>query len=100
MGSRKASARIRLAVRRVDDVIEIAAMLVPEARAEARARLLRGVRKDAGAGAIAEARRQRLHDGQRVVPERVDLDWFARARCHHPVADLRVHPGELYAGLT
>src|SRR5262249_5137157 len=34
---------------------------------------------------------------QRVVPERVDLDGLASARRDYPIADLRVHPGELVA---
>ena len=34
---------------------------------------------------------------QRVVPQRVDLDGFAAPRRDDPVADLRVHPGELKA---
>jgi hypothetical protein len=31
---------------------------------------------------------------ERVVPERIDLDRLAAARSHHPIADLRIHPGQ------
>src|SRR3989442_1126948 len=40
------------------------------------------------------------HRDERVVPEGVDLDRFADPRRHHPVAHLRVHPGELDPGLA
>src|SRR5262249_5610658 len=40
------------------------------------------------------------HRPDRVVPEGIDLYRLARPRRHDPVADLRVHPGELYAGLA
>jgi hypothetical protein len=33
-----------------------------------------------------------------VVPERIDFDGFANARRHHPIAHLRIHPGQLHAG--
>ena len=35
---------------------------------------------------------------QRVEPERLHLHRLADARRDHPVADLRVHPGQLHAG--
>src|SRR5215471_3462929 len=38
------------------------------------------------------------HRAQCVVPQRVDLDWLADARRHHPVAELGIHPGKLYSG--
>jgi hypothetical protein len=38
------------------------------------------------------------HHAQCVVPQRIDLDRFADARRHHPVAELGVHPGELHSG--
>ena len=79
---------------RVDDVVEVAAGRVPEPLVERLA--------DAG-GAIDRTRGlpivhfagPLLHQAQRVVPERVDLDRLAAARRHDPVVDLRVHPGEL-----
>ena len=40
------------------------------------------------------------HDAQGVVPQGVDLDRFAAARCHHPLAHPGVHPGELDTRLT
>ena len=39
-----------------------------------------------------------LHEPERVVVEGVHLDGLPVARRHHPVADLRVHPGELCSG--
>ena len=41
-----------------------------------------------------------VHAGQRVEPERVDLDRLANPRRDHPIADLGVHPGELHARLA
>ena len=32
---------------------------------------------------------------ERAVPERRDLNRLAAARCHDPVVELRIHPGEL-----
>ena len=37
---------------------------------------------------------------ERVEPKRIDLDRFPAARRHHPIAHLRVHPGELVAFLS
>ena len=37
---------------------------------------------------------------KRVIPKRVDLDRFSAPRCHHPIAHLRVHPGELITFLA
>ena len=37
---------------------------------------------------------------ERVEPKRVDLDRFSAARRHHPIAHLRVHPGELITFLA
>src|ERR1700737_2272721 len=31
---------------------------------------------------------------ERIVPKRIDLDRLTAARCHNPIAHLRVHPGE------
>ena len=45
-------------------------------------------------------RAREAHGAERIVPERVDLDGLAGARRHHPVADLRVHPRDLHAGLA
>src|ERR1700736_2109782 len=35
-----------------------------------------------------------------VVPKRVDLDCFSAARGDHPIAHLRIHPGELISFLA
>ena len=66
-------------------------------------RSLNDCRARARAVIVGAARRRRppaapaLHQPQRVVPERVDLDRLAAPRRHDPVADLGVHPGELIA---
>src|SRR5438445_358992 len=36
-----------------------------------------------------------FHQAKRVVPERIDFDCFSASRCDDPIADLRIHPGEL-----
>src|SRR5207253_4558546 len=75
----------------VDDVGEMAARLVPEARCEGRPRP--GVELGPALGELAP-------DAQRVQPERLHLDGLADTRRDHPVAHLGVHPGELDAGLA
>src|ERR1019366_4742705 len=70
---------------------------------------------EAPTGFIPEARHERefpasiqqlplvvglARDLERVEPQRLDLDRLADARRHHPVADFRIHPGELHAGLA
>ena len=37
---------------------------------------------------------------ERVVPERLDLNRLAVARCNRPIADPRVHPGQLRPGIA
>src|SRR5207247_4702079 len=75
----------------VDDVGEMAARLVPEARHEGAPRPLVEI-----GPALGEA----APDAERVQPERLDLDRLADARRDHPVTHLGVHPGELDAGLA
>src|SRR5262245_24106278 len=59
-----------------------------------------------GEGAIRRRRRiatclQGLCEAaERVIPEGVDLDRLANARRDYPIADLRIHPGELDAGFA
>ena len=43
------------------------------------------------------ARGPAIEEPERIVEERVDLDGLPPPRSHHPVAHLRVHPGELVA---
>jgi hypothetical protein len=49
---------------------------------------------------IATCGKQRRQAAQSVVPERLNLDRLADTRRYHEVADLGVHPRELYARLT
>ena len=40
------------------------------------------------------------HARKRSLPQRIDLNGLADARRDHVLTDLRIHPGELYAGLA
>ena len=83
----------------VDDVVEVAAFVVPEARVERFARARRR---------LVDLRRHRVaflaqpvgKQHQRVVPERIDLDGLASPRRHDPAIHLRVHPRQLDAFLA
>ena len=82
-------------VRRAGDVAcvhhieEAVPLRVPEACAER----LAGPPCLSGAGRLAEGGA----DLQGVHPQRLDLHRLADPRCHHPVAHLGVHPGQLDA---
>ena len=45
---------------------------------------------------FAGNRRQLGHGFERVVPQRIDFNGFADSRSYHPIADFRIHPGELH----
>src|SRR6185436_11241991 len=75
----------------IDDVVEPAGLLVPEAGGEARA----GARE-----VLLPTLREAAADRERVQPERLHLHRLPDPRRHHPVADLGVHPRELDAGLA
>src|SRR5580698_68177 len=94
------AAGVRLSV---DDVIEAAGGGIPEATVE---RLTEangpggdglGAKADWASAPIVLLRRlqpaRKQYEG--VVEEGVDLDGLSPAGCHHPVAHLGVHPGEL-----
>src|SRR5882672_4122490 len=77
----------------VHNVIETRVLFIPEKPVETLARngchpaiafLFALVSKPAG---------EILHDAERIVPERLNLDWLPASRRHHPVADFGVHPG-------
>ena len=67
---------------------------------EARRHLFRSPGVAGGVALVAHQRCPGSHLLQRVMPERIDLNGLAAARCDHPVAYLGVHPGELHAGLA
>src|SRR6185503_12873117 len=75
----------------VDDIEQAIAFLVPEPLLEPGARPYER---------LGPALGPRAGDVQRVQPQRLDLDRLPDARRHHPIADLRIHPGELYARLA
>src|SRR5215218_964777 len=81
----------------VHDVIQVAACLVPEAAVERLATAI-SQRRGRQGGLVAFLLAQpSLQQPKRVVPERVDFNGLASARCDDPVADLRIHPRELVA---
>src|SRR6516165_7254316 len=86
-----------VALRRIEHVVETETIRTDEA-AEAGPRLL-GERIKHPTVA-AEPGGEVKHGAERVVPEGVDLDRLAHPRRHDPVADLRVHPSQLDAGLA
>src|SRR5439155_3074102 len=75
----------------IDYVVEAAGRGVPEAAREALHAL--GVERRV-------ARREALRDAESIEPERLDLHRLPDPRGHDPVADLRVHPGELHPRLA
>src|SRR5262245_34647379 len=75
----------------VDDVEQKPTLLVPESLDERRLR----ARRECGPSS-----RPATSDPQRVDPEGLNLNGLPNARRHHPVAYLRVHPGELYAAFA
>src|SRR6185503_15510362 len=100
MVQRQAEHLVRTAARvvaalAVDDVVQVAALGIPEAPVEALRDALRA--RSVLVAGLAHERRPRVHPAQRVVPERLDLDRLATAWRDDPVADLRIHPGELVA---
>ena len=79
----------------VDDVVEVAAVVVPEALVERRPRG-RCMLPELAAGSLTLLLRDPAgQQAERVVPEGVDLDGLATARRHDPVVHLGIHPGEL-----
>ena len=86
------SKRRVVAVLAIDDVVEIAAGRVPEAAIEGSARLVGVGDELIGFGVLRFAQLIR-QQAECIVPERVNLDRFAAARGHHPIADFGIHPG-------
>src|ERR1700693_5384027 len=84
----------------IHDVVEVSALLVPEKSVEAQL-------SEGGHGAIAllvgliaKGTSEILHDAERVVPERLNLNGLAATRGHDPIPDFGIHPGQLHPGLT
>src|SRR5882724_7531722 len=89
--------RVIVAVGRVDDVVTTPDAFIPEAtesRPHARGEFVPWPERQ------PQSFREAGHRAERVVPERVDLDRLAGAWRDDPVTHLRVHPGELDAGLA
>src|SRR5579864_1046700 len=81
----------------VDDVIEAPRILVPENPIEGPAGEICQAGIFFSQFFIAKTRGQVFYDAQSVIPERLDLNWLAASRRHHPVANFGVHPRELRA---
>src|SRR5690349_5268100 len=84
----------------VDHVVQTAGLRVPELSVEAVFRVLGKLVQKHLRSRVAELVRKIAQNAERVVPERLNLDGFARPGSNNPVADLSVHPGELDAGFT
>ena len=87
-----------VAIGRIDHVIAVAALPIPEPRLRRFVRLRRHlpVASRRSHGPLAPVTRQ----PQRVVPEGVDLDGLAASRRDNPVPHARIHPGERVALLA
>jgi len=73
-------------------------LLAPEAGDERPAHAP-GLAGEPGRGLVlAEQQCPRGHALERKVPQCIDLDRLADARCHYPVATFGVHPGQLNVG--
>src|SRR5215468_5515947 len=84
----------------IHHVVKIATLLVPKLAIEAPSGQSRQAAIAFAPAFIAQPLREVLHDTERVVPERLNLDRISVPRCNHPIADLGVHPGQLHSGLT
>src|ERR1700730_18083426 len=91
----RAQGRVRADFWSVDDVIAALAFGVPELYEAGR-----GMRAE-GLVALRRAHQDsgKLLDGfESVDPQRIYFDGLSGTRGDHPIADFRVHPGELQAG--
>ena len=83
----------------IDDVVQVSALVVPEARIERLAGAGSALLYLNREGVVAFFPQPPGQQRQRVVPERVDLHRLAAPRRDDPVVHLRIHPGELVAFL-
>src|SRR5262249_18649600 len=75
----------------IDNVVDIPCCVIPEATAEASETLREPIRP-------LRCRRTRAEygaDAKGVQPERLHFHRLANAGRHYPIADFRVHPGQL-----
>src|SRR5579875_2926534 len=82
----------------VDEIVEIAAILIPEAFIEVASAqislLFISLRGMVNAPALIEDVRPLVHERERIVPQGADLNRFASARCDRLSLDERIHPGQ------
>src|ERR1043165_4664247 len=79
----------------LDNVVEVAALRVPEALVEGAPAPFGVPGKLARALLVAGLARPVFEQTERVVPECVDLDGLAAPRRDDPAVALRIHPGQL-----
>src|SRR5271154_3076373 len=79
----------------VDDVVEIAAALVPEAFLEGTAATVGVLLHFSGLVFVTRLIEPGFQEAKRVIPERVDLHRLPAARGDDPVANFGIHPREL-----
>src|ERR1700726_1926937 len=82
---------------RVDDVVAVSARFIPEF-AEALFYALRQLCE--GLGGLFCRQSETSHGFQRIKPQCIDLNGLSDSWRHYPVADFRIHPGELNAGFA
>jgi len=87
-----------LPLRSVDDVVQVAALFVPEALLKCRYGSLPISLALIGVRCLAEQTGEGFSDTQGVHPQGLNLYRFAMPRCDNPVTDLGIHPGQLGAG--
>src|SRR2546426_5461145 len=84
----------------VNNVIQIAALLIPQQAIEAPFRESNHAVVSLPRGFITQTSSNVLHNANRVVPERLNFHRLAASWRNNPLANLRVHPGQLHAWLA
>src|SRR5262245_2751316 len=92
--------RCIVAIFSIDDIIEITARVIPEATVERFVGSLCEIVVASGFDVAEFFAHPAFCQSQRVVPKRIDFDRLAASRGYYPIADLRIHPGELVALLS
>src|SRR5947209_3035352 len=84
----------------VHDIVQVTALLIPEAAVERRTAATRVLSDTISLIHAFGFSEPFLEQAQGVVPKRVYLNRFAAPRCHYPAVHLRVHPSKLVALLA